>query len=248
MTTIFVYVDAKDRESGSTSDFVISLAGGDTINFTENTRLRIDGLRVVNAFATVTPLNRYLYVREPGNDFRIIILQTGYFNAYNLSRMIADNFGPSYNVHYTDSTNGIDISRFDNQGFHIYTDAELLQRGNSNPQSFNEMLRNPQGAYVNNSSFHCIFVTTCPYDYIFLRSSRLTSDLSLCTGGARDVLPRIPIHAAFGDVIVANTPWDESLPIGGGPLSACDFRVTDRFNAVVDLVEGSLSFQLTFFQ
>jgi hypothetical protein len=162
--------------------------------------------------------------------------------------MIADNFGPLYNVHYTESTNGIDISRFDNQGFHLYTDAELLSRGNSSPQSFNAMLKNPDGAYINNSSFHCIFVTTCPYDYVFLRSSRLTSDLSLCTGGARDVLLRIPINSAFGDVIVANTPWDESLSIGGGSLSACDFRVTDRFGNPVDLVEGSLSFQLTFFQ
>ena len=176
------------------------------------------------------------------------IRDRGYFSAYDLSRMLAQAFGPSYDISWKDATNSLVINRFDGDSMHIWTDAEMAsQKGNYNPQSFNAMLKNPDGAQINASSFTTLFVTTCPYDHIFLRSARLSGDRSYTTKGQNDVLCRIPINSGYQDVIVASTPLNQALELGAGTLSEADFRITDSSNRIVDLLEGSLSFQLTFY-
>ena len=174
MTTTFCYVDAKDRTSGNTSDFICNIAGGETLTLYENTKVRVDNLRICNAFWTVGPLNQFLYVNDKSGE-HIFKLSQGYFSAYDLANMLAQVFGAAYNISWKDATNSLIINRFDGDSMHIWTDAEMAsQKGNYNPQSFNAMLKNPDGAQINASSFTTLFVTTCPYDHIFLRSSRLS--------------------------------------------------------------------------
>ena len=148
-----------------------------------------------------------------------------YFNASDLASMLGQMFGAAYNISWKDATNSLIINRFDGRSMHIWTDAELLsQKGNANPQSSNAMLEtNPAGAQINASSFTTIFVTTCPYDRLFLQSWRLTSDGSFTIRSHRDVLHRIPINSGYQDVIVASTLRTNHLRLAEEPSAKPTF-------------------------
>ena len=102
--TTFVYVDAKDRTSGNTSDFTVSLAGGETLQLHESTKLRVDNFRICNSFWTVGPQNQFLYTNDKDGE-RILTLTQGYFSASDLAIMISTKFSSAYNaVSYTHLT------------------------------------------------------------------------------------------------------------------------------------------------
>jgi hypothetical protein len=253
MSTVFCYIDSRDRCSGSASDFQVQLM--EPVQLFTESKLRVDQIRLVNSFLTVDVNNQNVYLLE-GSSVRVATLPLGWYNAINLSSVIASSLsggGHTYNTSYNQSTNALTISC--SSAFSILTDAQLQYLSNwpgpsgtsqAVPMSFNDILQNTTAANPN-TSFHIAFVNVSPYDYLFLRSRRLASDHCMSARGEHDVLARIDVDSAFGGLLTGGTPLQEALLVGSGTLRNIDFQLTDRLGNVVPLNEGSLTFQLTFF-
>ncbi len=252
METVFAYIDSRDAEPGGTaSNFSVQLP--EPLQFySDTTRLRVDNVRLVNSFRTVGPTNCYIYVQE-GDSVRCCTLDLGWHNALDLGPVIASALGGAYNVLYDGRNNSLIISR--PTDFSILTDAQCRTVGSwpgppgtsqASPRSFNNILQNP-GGIVTSNSYTVPFLSITPYDYVFLRSYRLASSRSISQRGEHDILCRIDVNEAFGNVLTGGTPLQEALVVGSGTYQNLDFFVTDRYGNPVSLDQGSLTFQLTFF-
>ena len=113
MSTYRIYVDSRDRQSGTAEDFTYALPY--TVNITEKSLANIDAVVIPNSIQTVIPgVNDIIYFRENSSENvwqRIARLNPGYYNIESLATeiaraMTAVSFMPpvgenaGYNVHY----------------------------------------------------------------------------------------------------------------------------------------------------
>ena len=251
--TVFVYVDSREAEPGGvTNSFQIQLP--EPIVFhSEHTRLRVDNVRLVNSFRTVSPSNCNIYVQE-GSSVRCCTLDFGWYSALTVGAKIASALGSPYHIDYNEANNTLTISK--PSDFVILSDSQLLHlsvwpgpsgTNRSNPCSFNNILQNGTGAIATSNTYVVPFLPISPYDFVYLRSYRLASSRSISKRGEHDILCRIDVNEAFGSILTGGTPLQEALVIGQGTYQNLDFFVTDRLGNPVYLDQGSLTFQLTFF-
>ena len=86
-----------------------------------------------------------------------------------------------------------------------------------------------------------------PYDYLFLRSRRLTVENSHGPLGRHDVLAKIPFTKGVGSVKISYTPDGvyHKLP-RDMPLRTIDFDISDYKGNIVDLRGRPVSFEICF--
>ena len=92
MSTYRIYVDSRDRQSGSAEDFTYALPY--TLNITEKSLANIDAVVIPNSIQTVIPgVNDLIYFRENSNldqvYQKIARLNPGYYNIESLATEIA---------------------------------------------------------------------------------------------------------------------------------------------------------------
>ena len=86
-----------------------------------------------------------------------------------------------------------------------------------------------------------------PYDYLFLRSRRLTVENSHDPLGRHDVLLRVPLVKGIGSVETASSPDGVYMKLPQDmTLRNLDFELTDYRGNVVDLRGRPMSFELCF--
>ena len=144
--TQVVWIDSRQRTSGTDSDFEISLR--ETIHLSD-TRVRVDKLTICDAFFS-TDLGSHLYFAAPGNSFTYVTVPEGAYTGFTLAAAIqqATNRACTYNV----LTNSI-VHTLQSADRPWLSDAELSARAGvfpanasaNNPLSLNEIL----GAGVN---------------------------------------------------------------------------------------------------
>ena len=250
MATVFCYIDSNDRVAGTPGNFTIQLP--EPVQLHEDSKLRIDQVRLNNSFLTVSSANDRFYWMDASLTLRSATLSHGWFSAINLSNNFKAALPSGFTVTYNQALNSLKISN--SAGFVIPTDEDLAAWpvwpfagvSQSNPRSCNGLLNNPGGTSTG-TSYTVPFVTVSPYDFLFLRSQRLASQMCISARGEHDVLCRIDVNQPFGGLLTGGTPTLEALVVGGGTISTLDFQLTDRLGNIVNEVQGSLTFQLTFF-
>ena len=250
MATVFCYIDSNDRVAGTSGNFTIQLP--EPVQLSEESKLRVDQVRLINGFLTVSGANDHFYWIDSSLTLRSTTLSHGWFSAINLASNFKAALPSGFNVTYNQALNSLTISN--SASFVVPTDDDLASwpawpfagTSQGNPRSCNALLNNPGGT-TTNTSYTIPFVTVSPYDFLFLRSQRLASQMSISARGEHDILCRIDVNQPFGGLLTGGTPTLEALILGAGTVHTLDFQLTDRYGNIVDAVHGSLTFQLTFF-
>ena len=131
-----------------------------------------------------------------------------------------------------------------------YSSGYPAGASSSAPQSLNTVLGLYNLYVTNNPATYTIkwhFVKMSPYDYLFLRSRRLTVENSQDPNGRHDVLAMIPLTKGIGAVEIASTPDGIYHQIPSDlALRDIDFELTDWKGTVVNLRGLPISFELCF--
>ena len=91
------------------------------------------------------------------------------------------------------------------------------------------------------------FVKMAPYDYLFLRSRRLSVASSEDPNGRHDVIACIPLTKGVGAVESANSPDGVYLRLPSDlVLRSVDFHLTDYRGNIVNLRGRPISFEICF--
>ena len=251
--TTFVHCSLADANPGGTrSNFSITFE--QSLHFPAGTRVRVNDVRLINSFPTITTDNNYLFVQQ-GTVLHAIQLLTGYFNALDLVKMLGAALNPrAISVSYNTNQNNITFSAL--TPFTIMTDDQLAQFAGPwpiptsdplHPKSVNGLLRNlvdgpPATTYV----VPCVLVN--PHDTIYLRCRHLSSSHIYTAFAAHDVLCVINVDQSYGQLLTAQTPNLDSIKMGSAfSHKTMEFYITDRAGNPVDLQAGVLTFTLAFY-
>jgi hypothetical protein len=248
METIFI--DSRNRTSGSASDFSIHLR--ETLNLT-GARMRIDKLAFVNSFWTVTIENRYLYFKttDPTSPLVSYTLSPGAYTAPELVLHMSSITGRPWSYNSREGSMTVVCS---DDTHTLATDDELAAITNwivtppgtspSNPKSFNEQLGHTTTAST--ATIYFPWVSMAQYDVLYLRSSKLTARGTHGPRGEHETLCMIPITQPFGRLVEGGYPQDCWMHLGDISTRNLDFQLVNHKGIPVTLLQGSISFQITF--
>ena len=249
-----VWIDSRRRASGTPEDFCVQLVN--CLRGTDVSAVRVDKVRLTNSFRTVEHSNRYLYLR-PGNGSLLqgvvvpFALELGFYSAPELAQHISLRTGLT--CEYISWSNSLRMTSADSD-FHLMTDAELAElspwpgpegTSPSQPKSFNDVLRNPHGAVVDDRSFTTLYLNCSRYDNVYLTCSEFSSSrVHGPTHGRHNILCRIDVNTPLGTVLTADFPLNCSIFVGDFVHKSLRFQLTDSFGKLVELNDDSLQFCL----
>jgi hypothetical protein len=251
-----LYCSSKNAISGNASNFEQPLTR--TLSVADGGRFRIDQLRLGVAFMLVNANNRNLYFYE-GPNARSAQLEIGQYDSQSLTTTLAFVMNAAngmmgrvtcaYSVvsactvlTYTPPANHPDWQ------FSLATDDVVQQwPGIEAPKSFTSVL----GGYITtmNGSSSILtfrFISTQPYDVIYLCSRRLGDTAIQGPRGSSDTLMQIVINQPFGSVQEASMPVDVWISCEGLTCHRLDFQLQDSAGNLVDMsLGGDVSFLLS---
>ena len=243
--TQVVWVDSRQRTSGTDSDFEVSLR--ETLHLSD-TRCRVDKLTFTDSFYT-TDLGANLYFAAPNNSFSCVSVPQGAYTGFTLAAAIKAATGRDcvYNV-LTNSMTHV-LQSADRPWL---SDAQIGSRTGTFPagasagnvRSLNEILGE---GIVSGIFVTWPWIRVAPYDVLYLRSSRLRCENHHGPRGMHDILCSVPLTQGVGSQVEAHSPVGVYYNLAGG--SSCrtmDFRLTDALGRAVNLRGRPLSFQLIF--
>jgi len=234
------------RTTGSDADFEIDLR--ETIHLS-NARLRVDNLTFMDTFKT-TDGGANIYFHDDVGGIESVTIPDGAYTASSLAGIIQIVTGRTtvYNAMTNSITHTLAAA---NRTW--MTDAELEAHPladflpgatRSDPKSLNTVLGNGV-----NSSTQVVwtFVRVAPYNYVFLRSSRLRCVDHHGPRGTHDILCMVPLTGGTGTQVHASTPDGVYYDLQGElSIRSLDIRLTDYLGRPVNLQNRPLALQLTF--
>ena len=213
--------------------------------------MRVGKLSLTNSFFT-TDLGKYVYYKNGSGGIQYYILPEQAYTGAQLAATLqlltsrASTYDPNANSITQDATGGQEwLSDVD---LKAYSSGFPAGAGPSAPLSINTILGDYNFYVTSNPATYTIkwhFVKMSPYDYLFLRSRRLTVENSHDPNGRHDVLAMIPLTKGIGAVETAGTPDGVYMKLPSDmTLRSIDFELTDYKGNVVDLRGRPLSFEL----
>ena len=259
-----LYLSSKDAISGNASNFVAPLTR--TLSVADGGRFRIDQLRLGVAFMLVNPNNRNLYFKE-GPFVRHAILEIGQYDSQALATTLTFvmNAAAGMQGHVScaySTVSGCTLLTYTAPSsnpdwtFSLISDEELAKMVDlisfpnidlTNPLSFTSTL----GLYDTNHGGNTTilifrFVSTQPYDVLYLCSRRLGGPAIQGPRGSCNTLMQIVINQNFGGVQEASMPVDVWISCEGLTCHQLDFQLQDSKGNCVDMsLGGELSFLLS---
>ncbi len=242
-----IYVDSRARTpGGSDSSFEIELR--ESLHLDDH-GVRVDSIRFTNSFLT-TDLGRHVYYKDGAGGLDVFALPQQAYTGTSLAAALQTVTGRT--TTYSDLTNT--ITQHVTAGQEWLSDAELATYNSgfpaganaSAPRSINQVLGDSR---LNAGTGHreWYFVKMAPYDYLFLRSRRLTVENSHDPHGRHDVLATIPLTQGVGKVEEGKSPDGIYYRLSRDlTLRSVDFQLTDYLGNVVDLRGRPMSFKLCF--
>jgi len=241
-----VYVDSRARTSGTDSAFEIELR--ESLHLDDH-GVRVDSIRFTNSFLT-TDLGRFVYYKDGAGSLDVFTLPQQAYTGTGLAAALQTVTGRT--TSYSDLTNT--ITQHVTVGQEWLSDAQLATYSSgfpagasaSAPRSINQILGDSR---INAGTGHLewYFVKMAPYDYVFLRSRRLTVENSHDPKGRHDVLATIPLTQGVGKVEEGKSPDGVYYRLARDlTLRTVDFQITDYLGNVVDLRGRPVSFKLCF--
>ena len=228
-----IYVDSRDRVSGTTTDFAIQLPETLTIEGGSH-RGRIDNLRVPLVIPTIrTGQNDTLQVRLGATNYTVTIPQANYDGpglASALVGLLGSAAPGAWNVVYDTSNISMSISCSNN--FTIVGGTFATQ-----------LMSRPYTSTANSYNFS--YVTVQGIDMLYLCSNNFSNLDIVGPSGAHDTLMGAVVTTPFGSVMDASMPYDVYFDVPAMTTQQLSFQLRDRAYNVLAIVPN-ISFQLTF--
>ena len=235
-----LFIDSRLRTSGSEGDFTIELR--ETMQLQDH-GVRVDKLRVTNSFLT-TDLGRHIYFKD-GVGIQSFSIPEKAYTGTTLAAALQAATGRS--TSYAADTNS--ITQTITTGQEWLSDAQLkaystgFPAGASPeaPRSLNQIL-GQSSSTTGNLVFG--FVSMAPYDYLFLRSRRLTVENSEDLNGRHDCLAMLPLAKGIGAVEESSTADGIYMKLPSSMnLRAIDFELTDYKGGAINMRGRPISFE-----
>jgi len=247
MSNAVVWVDSRNRAPGGTdSDFEVSLR--ETIHMS-NARLRVDKITFTDSFFT-TDAGSNLYFADGTGGINTFSISEGAYTGPTLAAAIQLRTGRA--TTYEPLSNSIvhTLAAVDQPWL---SDEELVAHPLSsllgitsiaNTNSLNSIL----GEGINSGILLTFpFVRMSPYNYLFLRSSRLRCVDHHGPRGTHDILCSVMLAGGPGEQVVASSPDGMYYDLQGElSIRSFDIRLTDYLDRPVNLRGRPLALQLTF--
>jgi hypothetical protein len=227
-----IFVDSRDRVSGSTTDFSIQLPETLTIEGGSR-RGRIDNLRIPMVIPTIrSGVNDTLQVRLGATNYTVTIPQANY-DGPGLASVLVGLLGStapwSWTVVYDSSNIAMSISCSNN--FTIVGGTYAAQ-----------LMSRPYTSTAN--SYNFTYVSMQGIDMLYLCSNNFSNLDLVGPSGGHDVLMSAVVTTPFGSVLDANMPYDVWFDVPAMTTQQLTFQLRDRSHNVLTLVPN-ISFQLT---
>ena len=243
MTTV-IFVDSRFKSSRtSDSDFEIKLRESIHLN---NARVRVDHLTFTDSFLT-TDAGSHLYFRNGSGGLDVCSIPVGAYTGRSLGAAI--QAAKRRSTTYDALTNSITHTIVAGQGWlsdeqlKAYSTGFPAGASSQDPPSLNAVLGDGT-----NSATQVVwsFVRMSPFNYVFLRSSRLRCVDHHGPRGTHDILCMVPLTQGTGSQIQFASPDSVYYDLQGETsLRTFDFSLTDYKGAPVNLRGRPLAFQLT---
>ena len=242
MTTV-IFVDVRMRTSGTDSDFEVDLH--ETIHLS-NARLRVDKLTFTDSFLT-TDAGANLYFSN-GAGLDICTIPEGAYTGPTLAAAIQTATGRT--TTYNSTTNAITHATVAGQGWLNDKQLEGYSTGfpagasAQDPKSLNAVLGDGE---IGATQVVWHFVRMAPYNYVFLKSSKLRCVDHHGPRGTHDILCTVPLTGGVGTQVEASTPDGVYYDLQGElSIRGFDLSLTDYLGRPVNLRGRPLAMQLTF--
>ena len=242
-----LFIDSRDRTTGSTTDFSIQLR--ETLTTTAVNEYRIDGLRVPLVIPLIQKgVNDVLWFYL-GGVVRHVTLTYGNYSGTDIASEIqlelSTAFSPvSWSVKYSNSTASLSIACSD-ASFSVMTDAQVVAAGYSLPTFASALFKN---AYTIDtflgSKITFSYCSMVAVDMMYLTSNKLSSQDTFGPGGSTDTIMAAVTEGDFASVLNASMSQNVWLPTTVMTTSTLDFQLRARDYTVLQSLPN-VSFVLT---
>ena len=238
-----LYVDSRMRSAGTDSSFQIDLQESKHL---DSHGMRLDKIRFNNAFYT-TDLGAHLYYKDGAGGLQHYSIPEQAYTGATLAAAIQSATGrtTAYDANTNAITQAITAGQewLSDEALKSYSAGFPAGASSTAPLSLNSIL----GPATSGSDLVWSFVTMAPYEYLFLRSRRLTIENCQDPSGRHDVIAQIPLTRGIGAVETGKTPDGVYMKLPNDlTLRNIDFSLTDYRGNDVNLRGRPLSLEICF--
>ena len=238
-----LYVDSRMRSEGTDSSFQIDLKESKHL---DSHGMRLDKIRFVNTFFT-TDLGAHLYYKDGSGGLQHFAVPEQAYTGVQLAAAIqlATSRTTTYDANTNAITQVINVGQewLDDEALKSFSAGFPVGASGVEPHSLNTIL----GPATSGANLVWDFVTMAPYEYLFLRSRRLTIENCQDPNGRHDAIAMIPLVNGIGAV-------EQSASLEGVYMKLptdltfrnIDFSLTDYKGDVVNLRGRPLSLEICF--
>ena len=218
-----IFVDSRDRISGTTTDFTIQLP--ETLTLGQGHRARIDALRIPLTIPTIeTGDNDTIVLLLGATQYTVTLPQANYDGpglASTLQGLLSATAPGAWTVTYATSKISMSISCSNN--FTITGGTYAAQ-----------LMSHPYTSTANSYSF--TFVSMLGVDVMYLSSSQFSSLDTVGPAGAHDTLMLANVTVPFGSVLEVDMPYNTMFTVPAMTTQTLDFQLRDRWYDVLKIV------------
>ena len=226
-----LFIDSRDRVSGTTTDFSIQLP--ETLHVEGMRRGRIDNLRIPLVIPTIrTGVNDTLLVRLGATTYTVTLPQANYDGTGIASKLQGLLFAAAPGTWVvTYDTSNIAMSISCSNSFTIVGGTYAAK-----------LMAHPYTSTANSYSF--TFVSMVGIDIMYLSSSKFANLDIIGPGGAHDTWACAVVTEPFGAVLDVSMPYDTWFNVNTMTTQQLDFQLRDRSYNVLSIVPN-ISFVMT---
>ena len=219
-----LYVDSRMRSDGTDSSFTTSLRESMHL---DSHGMRLDKIRFVNTFFT-TDVGKHLYYGDGSGGIQHYTVPEQAYTGTQLAAAIQT--ATSRTTTYDSNTNALTQAIVVGQEW--LSDAALKAFSTGFPAGATSVaplsLNTVLGGATAGTDLVWGFVTMSPYEYLFLRSRRLTIENCQDPNGRHDVIAMIPLTRGIGAVEQAASPEGVYMKLANDlTLRNIDFSLAD---------------------
>ena len=252
-----LFIDSRDRISGSTTDFKIQLPT--TLVLDQGAQFRIDNLRVPMVIPLIREaINDFLYIKlDAGGLFGTVylaaLLQHGSYSGVELAVLIqtavndeASMYGSiTFTCVYDEHTASMTL-KCTTKTFEVLTNAQAALHF-SNIANFATALFANNWYYENlvtGMQIYWSHVSMVSLDMFYLSSSKLSNPDTFGPQGASDTLMASVTSTDFATVMNESMPWDVWLTAPAMTTQQLDFQLRSRDYSILTGLPN-ISFTMT---
>ena len=208
--------------------------------------MRLDKIRFVNTFFT-TNLGAHIYYKDGSGGIQHFAVPEQAYTGVQLAAAIQTATGrtTTYDANTNSITQAITAGQewLSDDALKTYSAGFPAGASPTEPRSLNIIL----GPATAGANLVWNFVTMAPYEYLFLRSRRLTIESCQDPNGRHDVIAMIPLVNGIGAVEQSASPDGVYMKLPNDlTLRNIDFSLTDYKGNGVNLRGRPLSLEICF--